>query len=270
MSTAVSPRADPELIQRWRQQIAGQRRRRAAGGPRALAAVGYLVHGPVHNGLVDIRRIVFVTLHDEVDAAGRLATRVGGFRAAAVPWGVKIGGPEHTRFEKDLGRPPAFRAKGRRFDLAHPDVLAIAMDLDRLVERHLRFPHFPRRRQPRWPTLWAAFSPHVAVGLCGQGPEFEALTGPGGRGNADLLMANRRRIGGLVAFPLVYVSHAWQQCLAIHADVRSLPKRQVITLEQKAKNLCGYSGAIEFDLLHSRFAAAPTNASPQSRHARTS
>jgi hypothetical protein len=131
MSTMVSPRVDQELIQRWRQQIARQQRRRAARGPRSLAAVAHLVHGPVRDGLVDLCQMVFVTLFDEVQTAGRLATGVAGFTSAVVPWGVRIGGPEQSRFEKDLGWPPAYEAKGRRFDLAHSELLTTALDLDR-------------------------------------------------------------------------------------------------------------------------------------------
>jgi hypothetical protein len=209
--------------------------------------------------------MVLVALHDEMDAAGRLAIRVAGFSVTAVPWGIKIGGPEQSRFEKDLGRPPALRAKGRRFDLAQPDVLAMALDLDRLVERHLRFLHLPRRRQPRWPALWAAFAPPVAVALHGEGPEFEALASGCGNGDDDLLKANRRLIGGLVAFPLPFVNHAWQQCAAVYADLRSLPKRHVISLDHQAKNLSGYSQAIEFDLLHTRFKRGTSAADQFSR-----
>jgi hypothetical protein len=202
--------------------------------------------------------MVVVTLYDDVGASGHLATRVIGFSAAAVPWGIQIGGAEHSRFEKDLAKPPAFRGKGRRFDLAHPDVLTMALDLDCLVERHLRFPYLPRQCQPRWPEFWAAFSPQVAATLSGAGPEFEIIARSSEKANAELLKANSRMIGALVAFPLAFVSHAWRHFKAIFANFRSVPKRQVITLDHQAKNLCGYAGAIEFDLVHSRFATAST------------
>jgi hypothetical protein len=258
MTKIVSTRASPELFHRWRQQIARDLRRRATQGPRPLAAISYLVRGPIVEGLVDLRRLVFVTLHDKHLADGWLTTRVASFASLVIPWGVKIGGPEQSRFEKDLSRSPAFGAKGRRFDLAHPEALTLAFDLDRCLERHLRFPQMPRLRQPRWPALWAAFEPCAATDLCGAGPEFEALGPYHGHGQQVLFRASGRPIGGLVAFPLAYVSHAWQQFGAIYANLKSLPKRQVIALDHPAKNLCGFTGAIEFDLLNSRFAAVTT------------
>jgi hypothetical protein len=258
MSSVVSSRAGPELVRRWREQIARQQRRRVAQGPRGLAALGYLVRGPQPSGLVDLRRVVFVALCDRSQADGHLATRVVGFSAACAPWGVKIGGPEQSRFEKDLLRAPAIGGKARRFDLAHPDVLTLALDLDRLVERHVRFPGMPRHRQPRWPALWAAFTRRVSSNLTGAGPEFESTVRHAGAVAHDVFWDSRRTIQGLVAFPLPFVSHAWQQFTTIFADLKTLPKRQVIRLEHQAKNLAGFAGAIEFDLVHTRFSVAST------------
>jgi hypothetical protein len=263
MSTIVSARASPALLQRWRQQVARQQRRHASQGPRPLAAIGYQVHGPVTDGLVDLRRVVYLSLFDELRGDGRLATRVAGFTSAIVPWGIKIGGPEQSRFEKDLGWPPAYEAKGRRFDLAHSELLTTALDLDRSLERHERFPHLPRLRQPRWPTLWATFESRAAFALHGDGPEFEALARQGNDRKEDLLKANHRVIGGLMAFPLAFVSHAWRQFTAVYADLKSVPKRQVIALDHPAKSLCGFSGAIEFDLFHTRFSAATPSPIPR-------
>ena len=58
---------------------------------------------------------------------------------------------------------------------------------------------------------------------------------------------------GKVAFPLEFVSHVWQQFGAVYADLKSLPKRQVIGLDRFERSLQGFSGAIEYDLLSSRF-----------------
>ncbi len=260
-------RAGPkELTGRWRQQVARQHRRRVVQGPRPLAGIGYLVHGPVIDGLIDLRQLVFVTLFDEHPAAGRTTTRFAGFASSAIPWGIKIGGPEQCRFEKDLARAPGFGVKGRRFDLSHPDLLKLALDLDRYVERHLRFPHMPRLRQPRWPALWATIDAPAMSNISGEGPEFEAFVRQTGNGHVDLLRASTRSIRGRTAFPLSFVSHTWRQFSTVYADLKSLPKRQVVTLDHDpANNLCGFSGAIEFDLFHTRFAAAAKRSGHRSR-----
>jgi hypothetical protein len=61
---------------------------------------------------------------------------------------------------------------------------------------------------------------------------------------------------------LQYVSHAWRQILVIFADMATVPKRHVISLEPNARNLCGHEGAVEFDLLGSRFTASPAGRQP--------
>ena len=70
------------------------------------------------------------------------------------------------------------------------------------------------------------------------------------------MAAQRRVVDDLVAFPLEFVSHAWQQFAGVFADLTTLPKRQVIALDHPARNLCGYARAIEYDLCHSRFSPA--------------
>ncbi len=267
MRTGISTRAGPEIAQRWREQIARHQRQRAAQGPRPLAAIGYQVQGKIVDGLTDVRRLLFVSLRDEREANGRLVTLVAGYKATAVPWGIQVGGPQQNPFAKDLRKAPAQGAHGRRFDLAHPDVLALALNLDQLLERHRQFPRMPRRRQPRWPMFWAAFSPRVACTLQGTGPEFEHCAGGLENGSADLFETNCRMIGGLVAFPLPFVSHAWQRFAAIYADLKTLPKRQVIELDRQSKNLRGFSQAVEFDLLHTRFATRETDAVQLAGHA---
>lgn len=258
MTSIVSTRASPELLQRWRQQISCRQRRRVANGPRPLAAIGYRAFGPVCEGLVYLRRLLFVALYDEVHLNGCLVTRVAAYLASAVPWGVRIGGAEQCRVDKDLARPPTSGGKGRRFDLAREGLISLALDLDRSVEQHLKFPHQPRLRQPRWPELWAAFEPHTAAQLHGAGPEFESLVRQTGNQSSDVLQSEGRPIAGLRAFPLAHVSHAWQQITGIYADLTTLPKRQVIALDHPLKDLCGYSASIEYDLVHSRFTFAST------------
>ena len=253
MNVTISTRAGPELVQRWRQQVASQRRRRERRGPRPCAALSYLVRGPVLNGLIDVRRLVFVVARAQRRHDDGLATRVLGYAAAATPWGVRIGGADNCRFEKELTLAPRAEARGRRIDLHDEELLHLALDLDRFLERQERYPYLPGRRQPRWPNLWAAFQPEVARHIECAGPEFErACQG------ASLVcgVAFQRSAWGLTLFPLELVSHAWRQFTAVLADTRTVPKRQVMALDHPARDLCGFTGAIEYDLCHSRFSPA--------------
>lgn len=270
MTNVATARASPELVQRWREQIARQQRRRAAQGPRPLAAIGCLIHGPALDGVVDVRQVVFVRLFDERTADGQLATRVAGFACSVVPWGMKVGGPPQSRFDKNLCRAPGTDGKGNRFDLAYPDVLSLALDLDRQIEKHLRFPHLSRWRQPRWPALWAALDCPGVSDLHGAGPELEQIARRDGRRPVDVFRANERVIRGQAAFPLPFVSHAWREFAAVYADLSGLRRPQVISFDNAAKALCGFAGAIEFDLLHTRFSAAPRPIRKRRRRRRTS
>src|SRR5438132_12192569 len=78
-------------LQEWRRQIGSQRRYRYVRGPRPFAAFSYMTLGPVFDGLLDIRRITFCIMYDSMHAGAR-GTRVAGYRAARVPWGVLLGG----------------------------------------------------------------------------------------------------------------------------------------------------------------------------------
>ena len=251
MTVIASARAGPELAQRWRRQIARQRRRRVARGSRPLAAVGYLVNGPTENRFVDIRRILFVVVHDQSRAAQRLAIRVAAYAASPVRWGVQVGGAMHIRLEKNLALAPDVEGRGQRFQATPSAMLSLALDLDHFVERHDRHPALPRRHQPRWPRLWAAFQPAEASQVRAEGPEWQTWQrtweGPRRNGNAP-----RRTVAGLAAFPLDFVSHAWPQVVAIYADLTTIPKRQVICAD-RPQGLQGFCGAMEYDLIGSRF-----------------
>jgi hypothetical protein len=251
MNAIVCARAGPELLQRWRCQVASQRRRNACA-LRQDAALGYLAQGPIYHGLIDVRRLVFVVLHDQQRPNNALAMRVSGYVASGVPWGVKIGGSDHNRFEKDLMCAPARRARGQRFDLAQSELLGLALQLDRYLDRQARHCRKPRLHHPRWPQPWAAFEPAIAAHFRGAGPEFEtrrdACTRP-----ADRFRSVQRTVIGLTAFPLEWVSHEWQRITTVFADMQSMPKRQIFTLDHAHRNLCGFGGAVEYDLLNSRF-----------------
>ena len=106
MHLMASPRAGPDLLQQWRQQVGGQLRQRTARGPRELAALSFLPRGVQYEGMIDVRRLLLVVVHDELRWDQSPAIRVAGYMAVAVSWGVRFGGAEQHRFEKDLSRPP--------------------------------------------------------------------------------------------------------------------------------------------------------------------
>jgi len=103
--------------------------------------------------LVDLRHITLVALFDEQLASGRLATRLVGVSGRLTDMGLEFGGPEHCRFDKDLGLRPIVGGRGASFDPARGDLLAFALQLDRFLERCARYPYYPRRRLPKLPTL---------------------------------------------------------------------------------------------------------------------
>jgi len=252
-SLADSAREGPELQQRWRQQVASQLRRRVANGPRPLAAITYLVRGRVEDGLVDIRHLNFIALHDKMQEDGSSIIRCAGYSAASVPWGLKIGGPDDCKFDKNLAISPGPAARGARFDVLNGELLSLALNLDQVLERHSRYPHLPRRQQLRWPKLWAAFATDVASRIEFAGPELEHAHR---RNECAAIPPLAGTAAGFALFPLAYVSHAWRQILAIFADLSTIPKRQVISLEPNARNLRGYEDAVEFDLVGSCFPLA--------------
>ncbi len=255
MTLILSKRDGPGLKQCWRQQVASQQRRRVAQGPRPLAAVTYLVRRSAHEGLVDIRDLTVVIMYDDKRHDGSVAIRCAGYSASGIPWGLKIGGADACKFDKDLTVAPAPAAKDRRFDTSNGELLSLALSCDQQLERHGRYPHFPRRLQPRWPKLWAGFAAETASQIELAGPEFEADYR---RSTGSVIQSLARTSGGLTLYPLPYVSHAWRQILMIFVDMKTVPKRQVIALEPNARNLRGYDGAMDFDLVSSRFTATAT------------
>ena len=59
--------------------------------------------------------------------------------------------------------------------------------------------------------LWAAFDPDAAGRLTGDGPEFQNGLRRTGASAKQTLNRSRRRHGGLILFPLPWVSHHWRQ-----------------------------------------------------------
>ncbi len=246
--------AQPSLLAVWRRQM-GRPSRRAAL-PRPLAALGYLTSGAVVDGLVEIENLVLVVLYDELHDDGRLSLTLAGYSGARVPWGVQWGGVEHNLFFKDLLLRPRPQAYGRCLDTRHPQLLELALRMDRLLDRFGRYTHLGKERQLVLPRLWAGFRTSCLPQLTGEGPELAAAAAHTGQSPEELLRQSRRQYEGLALFPMEWVSHHWEQATAVFADLQGFPTCQVFSLTAPELDLVGFRGAAQFDLLHSRFRRA--------------
>ena len=240
----------PSPLDRWRQRFGG--RRRFPTQPRPLAAMGYLANGPVIDGLIEIEKLCIVILYGEQLRPGHNALRLAGHFGNRVPWGVRFGGPENCQFCKDLLLQPVPGARGYRLDLASTELLALGLDLHRELVRHARYRQRQVREQVRLPKLWAGFRSADAASITGDGPELAAYAARTGRPPQHLLEYLRRDHLGLVVFPLAFVSHHWQQAVAVYADLERFPRRQVFRLQRLPDDLVGFQDAAEFDFAHSR------------------
>ena len=125
---------EPSLRDLWRRQI-GRRQRDC--DPRPLAALGYLTNGPVVEDLIEIEKLVLVVVYDETATRGNTTTRVVGYSGCPIPWGVRWGGAENSRFLKNLLLQPMAGARGQRMDTESESLLRLALQLDREIQRHL-------------------------------------------------------------------------------------------------------------------------------------
>lgn len=152
MTSAVAF-SSTELMQAWRRQL-GQRTRTAERlGPRPFAILGYRVRGPLVDGCVPLKNLTLVALFDELSSDGVLTTRLVGVYGSIVVGTLRFGGPDLTRFEKDLRLAPAAGGRGARLDTADGEFLSYALQLERYLERCARHPYVPRRRVPNLPVL---------------------------------------------------------------------------------------------------------------------
>ena len=246
----------PAPLDQWHKRLGGGRGRRIQ--PRPLAAFGYLTNGPVIDGLVEVENLHIVILCDEEIRPGHYALRLAGYSGSRVPWGVRFG-PENCQFRKDLRLQPVPGGRGYRLDLADEELLVLGLDLHRQRERCARFRQRQVREQLVLPKLWAAFRTDDAIGITGDGPELAAYAARTGKLPQHLLEHLRRDHGGLVLYPLAWVSHCWQQAIAVFADLERFPNRQVFHLRQPSDDLVGYQDAAEFDF-HTALARAPGGA----------
>jgi hypothetical protein len=214
--------------------------------------MGYLANGPVIDGLIEVEDLTLALLYDEQLPHGHCALRLAGYCGARIPWGVRFGSPDQCKFFKDLSLQPVPGARGYRLDLDDQDILSVGLGLEREMDRCARYRHRCIREQVYLPKLWAGFQPADAAGIYGDGPELAAYASRTGKSPRYLLERLRRDCLGLAVYPLPWVSHHWQQAVAVFTDLGRFPKRQVFRLRQLPDDLVGFQGAVEFDL-HSHF-----------------
>jgi len=246
--TAIS---QSSLLAHWRHRFGGRRRNRAQ--PRPLAALGYLVNGAVMDGLVEIENLVLVVLYDEAMDSGRWALRLAGFGGVRMPWGVKWGGPDQSKFYKDLLLRPVAGTHGLRLDASRIRLLQLAVQLDRQLQRYSGRPWLVRRQRPQLPRLWAGFRASVVAEVTGDGPELASEARRTGKAASRLLEEARRMHEGLTLYPLPWVSHHEAIASAVFADLGSYPRSHVFSLGSLPEGLQGFQGAAEFDFFSSRF-----------------
>jgi hypothetical protein len=247
----VQPPTTTCLLARWRRSL-GARRRRVLS-PRPLAALGYLANGPVTDGLIEIENLVLAVLYDEAQLDGRTAVWLAGFGGVLGPWGVRWGGLEQSRFLKDFSLRPDTRGRGPRPDARRGELLRLALQLDRKIERYLRYPRLTRRYRLRLPKLWAGFRASRVAQITGDGPELAEACRRSGKSADELLDESRRNHEGLTLFPLEWVSHHWEIASAVLADLERFPATQVFPLNCLPEGLQGFKGAAEYDFYTSRF-----------------
>ena len=215
-----------------------------------VAALGYLARGPIKRGLIPIEELALVVLNGDATLSGRW---LAGYSGERVPWGVAWGGAERHEFLKDLTLPPKIGAPAAQLDLEDASLVELAYELSQLLEqqRSQRLPAVQRRLE--LPKLWAGFKRATANHVKGSGPELYAQCQRRSRSARALLNSSRRFHGGLVLFPLNWVSHRWRDIACVFADVGQFRKRQVFRLREPGQDLVGYRGASEFDFFHSQF-----------------
>ena len=189
----------------WRRQIGHRHALAAERGPRPFVVIGFRVQGTlVEDRYLPLRRLTFVALFDQRLDDGSLATRLVGVGASGTADGLRFGGVELSRFDKDLRLAPAQGRVGARLDTADDEFFEFALSLERFLERCARHPYMPRARVPRLPTLE-----------------------PGTATDETSLV-----------------------------DVTTLPKRQVIRLDDPERDLVGRVGTTVFDFVNTRFRVA--------------
>ena len=217
--------------------------------------MGYLVNGPVMEGLVEVGNLILTVLHAHQVRPGQETLRLAGFAGTPARWGVRWGGADQRRFLKDLLLQPVPGGPGLRINVDRTDLLRLGLALERELDRRVRNPRLPIHRRILLPNLWAAFREADAAAVTGGGPELADYARQERRSADELLADFRRTQGGMVLYPLAWVSHHWQQAVTVFADLERFPRRQVFSIRRLPDDLVGFQAAAEFDF-HSRFRPA--------------
>ena len=218
-----------------------------------LAAMSVLTKAKLHEGLIPLRRVLFILLYDEDSGWSPQRTRLAGYGARRVAWGVRCGGARDCRFDKNANLRPKPRAVGWRMDSRNRTVLRTARQLrkaiasrrdesDGAISTHIQLPEF-----------WAAFGPRDIDRIDGDGPELLGEVHTTGQSGEELMRERRRDHNGLTLYPLPWVSHLWERFRSVLVDLADFPTHQVFRLPDPASDLCGFRAACEFDFFHSRF-----------------
>ena len=231
-SAVATPILRSDLAQRWRRQVGCRLRLGERRGPRPLALVGYQIRDSSADGFVPLDCLRFFSVFDEDTSDDRLATRLLGFRGYLTPGGIQFGGASGSLIDKDLRLPPARGGNGCRLDAAETGLVEAAFGWERHLERCARREHFPRRATLRFPDWWCA------------------VTEPVG----DLLSRVHQERTLVELGPALKRGFTFEM---VFADLKHVPKRQVVACREPERLLCGSNGLTTFDLYHSRFRRTP-------------
>ncbi len=237
------------LLSRWRRQIVRRRNLSTYQHPRHRGALSYVTCGPIVDGFIEVQNLVIVVLHDHPSDPRGQSIRLAGYVASRVPWGVQWGSRENSRFCKDLSLKPRDGGHGPFIDPANKTMLRLALNLDRLAY----YVDQPKARVLRLPNLWAGFRAKDALFLNGSGPELDVVAERARVSPQKMMNRLCRSYSGLVLYPLDWVSQHWEKAVAVFADMRRFPTKQVFQLSDPSTDLCGYRGASHFDFFNSRF-----------------
>ena len=166
------------------------------------AAMAVLTRGRPKDGLIRLHRVLFVVLYDE--SASRFSsqwTRLAGYRARRIPWGVRCGGRQDCRFDKNANLKPKPRATGWRLDARSRAVIRAADQLRNEIAAQSVQSHGTASRRIQLPDFWAGFGPDDADRIRGEGPELLGEIHATGR-SSDELMRDRRRVSWTSDFDL--------------------------------------------------------------------
>jgi hypothetical protein len=235
-----------ELVSVWHRQIGRQRSQRLHHGPRPFAALFIHFRGKPTHGLIELSRLRLDLLHDLRSGDGPVAHRLVRCTAGLVADGIKFGGSTRIQFEKYVNLMPG-RRSWRRIASTDTKLLRTALEIDKYLERHSRFPYYPRHTEPRLPRLWVSLTNDHPTG---GGAEFEQLCWDTGW-SAELALCSVRHLHrGHWFYPLHYVSHHARHIACALVDLSSVPCRQVFRVE-RPEDLEGGTSSCQFDFSNS-------------------